>query len=374
MMRKAGLILILCPILLAACGQETALSPDERFATQAGPATSTGSARGLSGAEGEPTVSPTLIPPLTFTPSPTVTEIPTLSPTPDPYWTYTMEYLTGREYGNGNLDILEVLADNTYFTRYAIRYPSEELMIYGFLDVPKAEGPPGPGPYPFIIALHGYIDPAIYTTIDYTTGYADALARAGYIVLHPNLRGYPPSDEGDNLFRVGMAIDVLNLIGIVQQNDWEGTPLENGDPSRLGLWGHSMGGGIATRVMLVSPEVDAVVLYAAMSGDEKQNWEAIHGWSGGQRGLEELSVLEEELPRISPAFFFEWLTAPVSIHHGRVDELVPLRWSVATCDALMELGKNVECWYYENMPHTFYGEGDQLFVTRTIQFFDGVLK
>jgi dienelactone hydrolase len=31
------------------------------------------------------------------------------------------------------------------------------------------------------------IDPAIYNTLDYTTLYADALASAGYIVLHPNL-------------------------------------------------------------------------------------------------------------------------------------------------------------------------------------------
>jgi dipeptidyl aminopeptidase/acylaminoacyl peptidase len=285
-----------------------------------------------------------------------------------------MEYLTNREYGGGELEFVEVLAENSYFTRYLIRYPSEGLNIYGFLNVPVESGPVGEGPYPVLIALHGYIDPAIYNTIDYTTGYADALARAGYVVLHPNLRGYPPSDDGDNLFRVGMALDVLNLIGILLQNDWGGTPLESGEPTRLGLWGHSMGGGISTRVMLIHPEVDAVVLYAAMSGDEKQNWEAIRDWSAGTRGLEELSVPEENLQEISPVYFFDRLSAEVSIHHGRADELVPLRWSVATCDQLTLMGKGVECWYYQNMPHTFYGDGDQLFITRIVQFFDRVLK
>ena len=44
-------------------------------------------------------------------------------------------------------------------------------MIYGFMNVPNADGP-----HPVIIALHGYIDPAIYQTLDYTTRYADALA------------------------------------------------------------------------------------------------------------------------------------------------------------------------------------------------------
>ncbi|NUM46097.1 MAG: alpha/beta fold hydrolase [Anaerolineales bacterium] len=285
-----------------------------------------------------------------------------------------MDYLASREYGGGNIEILEILADNTYFTRYLIRYPSDGLLIYGFLNVPVKGGPAGDGPFPVVIALHGYIEPAIYNTLDYTTGYADALARAGYLVLHPNLRGYPPSDEGENLFRVGMAIDVLNLIGLITQNDWVGTPLENGNPEKIGLWGHSMGGGISTRVMLISPEVDAVVLYAAMSGDEAQNWAAINGWSGGTRGLEELAFPVDELDRVSPVYFFDQLTAQVSIHHGRADELVPFQWSVTTCEQLTALEKAVECWYYENMPHTFVGEGDQLFITRTIEFYDQVLK
>ena len=356
-------------LFLAACSPPT--PPEGNPPTQTGevsaPPTST-----LTPTTTAPLPSPTATP----LPTATATETPppTFTPTPDPYWTHTIDYLLNRAYGTGGLEIIETLAENTYFTRYLITYPSDGLTIYGFLNVPVQGGPAGEGPFPFILALHGYIDPQIYNTVDYTTGYADALARAGYIVFHPNLRGYPPSDDGDNLFRVGMAVDVLNLIGIVQQKDWGGTPLENGDPSRLGLWGHSMGGGVATRVMLISPEVDAVVLYAAMSGDEKQNWEAINGWSGGTRGLEELAVPESELPRISPVYFFDQITAAISIHHGRADEQVPLRWSVAACDALSVMGKNVECWYYENMPHTFFGEGDQLFMTRVIQFFDRILK
>jgi len=65
------------------------------------------------------------------------------------------------------------------------------LSICGFANLPHGEGPS-----PVIIVLHGYIDLEIYQMLDYTTHYADALASAGYLVLHPNLRGYPPSDEG----------------------------------------------------------------------------------------------------------------------------------------------------------------------------------
>src|SRR5918994_1817254 len=149
------------------------------------------------------TIAPTLIPPtLTHTPAPTptatITPVPTVSSTPDPYFSWSIDYLRARSYGGGQIEFLEVMAQNLYFTRYLMRYPSDGLNIYGFADVPNDEGP-----HPVIIALHGYIDPAIYYTLDYTSHYAGAISSAGYIVLHPNLRGYAPSDGGENFFRVG---------------------------------------------------------------------------------------------------------------------------------------------------------------------------
>jgi len=265
---------------------------------------------------------------------------------------------------------VQTLAENSYFTRLLIRYPSDGLTIYGFMNVPVRGEPP----YPVVIANHGYIEPEIYDTIDYTTRYADSLARAGFLVLHPNLRGYPPSDSGDNLFRVGMAIDVLNLIALVQEQAGKPGPLELADPGAIGLWGHSMGGGVSTRVLTVSQAVDAAVLYAAMSPDERQNFEAINRWSYGQRGLDELAVPVEELETISPAGYLDQIQAAVSIHHGRSDELVPLRWSIDLCDQLNALGKEVECYWYEGQPHTFYGAGDELFMQRVIDFFNRELR
>ena len=309
------------------------------------------------------TALPTATQPSTSTPA----LFPTVSPTPDPYYTWSIEYLRSRTYGGGQIEFIEVMDHNLYFTRYLIRYPSDGLNIYGFADIPNDDDV-----HPVIIALHGYIDPAAYDTIDYTTHYADALANAGYIVLHPNLRGYPPSDNGENLFRVGMAIDVLNLIALVQSQSAD--LLKNADPNSIGLWGHSMGGGITTRVLTVTDDVKAAVLYAAMSGDEQKNYEAIRGWSGQTRGLEELNIPVDALPVISPMYFFDRITAAVSIHHGTADQLVPMQWSQTTCEQLQALGKDVRCHYYENMPHTFYGDGDQQFIQNAIQFFDEKLK
>lgn len=322
---------------------------------------------------------PTALPATTFTetriltatslPTQTATLIPTISPTPDPYYTWSNAYLRSRTYGGGQIEFLELMEQTLYFTRYLIRYPSDGLNIYGFANIPNDDQV-----HPVVIALHGYIDPAVYNTLDYTTMYADALASAGYVVLHPNLRGYQPSEDGENLFRVGMAIDVLNLIALVQSQSGGTDPLQNANPNAIGLWGHSMGGGIATRVITVSEDVRAAVLYAAMTGDEQTNYKAIREWSGQTRGLEELNVPTEALVNISSMYFFGNITAAVSIHHGTADALVPVQWSEATCAQLQSLGKQVECRYYQNMPHTFYGDGNVQFIQNTLNFFDQTLK
>lgn len=300
--------------------------------------------------------------------TPIQTSLPTsksvLSLTKDPSFELTIDHLVGREYGGGEIEIMDVLSDDVFFTKYIIRYQSDGLWIYGFVNIPKGEGP-----LPVIVVIHGYIDPEIYTTIDYTTRYADDLARRGFVVFHPNLRNYPPSDDGENLFRVGMAIDILNLINIIQnQVQASGINLKI-DGDQIGLWGHSMGGGIATRVMTVNQEIKAVVLYAAMSGDELKNFKAINIWSDGERGNDELNFPVAKLDEISPEYHLDQITAAVSIHHGLADELVPAEWSTKTCELLKALKKDVECNYYSEMPHTFWGRGDQEFMDNVAKFF-----
>jgi len=295
----------------------------------------------------------------------------TPTPTPaDPYAEWTIAHLVDRFYGAGEATIEQTMVVTDRFTRYLIRYPSDGLTIYGFMNVPTGDN----GPYPVIIAVHGYIDPARYGTLDYTTRYADALAEAGFLVLHPNLRGYWPSDDGPNRFRVGMAVDVLNLVGIVQQTGALQGALRQADPDRIGLWGHSMGGGISLRAITVNPDIRAAVLYGSMSGDEQQNFTKIREWSDWRRGQAELDTPEEALPRISPIYHLSRIEAAVSIHHGGADELVPLDWSLDLCLRLTGLQKAVECFTYEGQPHTFWGDGDALFIQRTVQFFNTHLR
>ena len=110
-----------------------------------------------------------------------------------------------------------------------------------------------------------------------------------------------------------------------------------------------------------------------MSGDERKNYEAILGWSGGERGLEELGTPDEALQRISPEFSFDGITAAVSMHHGTADGTVPVEWSEHTCALLRSLGKSVECTYYDDAPHTFSGEVDEIFMYNVVAFFSRYL-
>jgi dipeptidyl aminopeptidase/acylaminoacyl peptidase len=299
----------------------------------------------------------------TLTPSPTVTNTPT--PTPDPYAGLTIADLSNRTYGGGEVKVEEILAVTDVFTRALVSYPSEGLTLYGFMNTPQGEGL-----FPVALVMHGYIAPERYNTLAYTTRYADALARAGYLVIHPNYRNYPPSDEGPDLFRAAHTVDVLNLIAIIKAQAGQPGPLQLADPTFIGMVGHSMGGGITLRTITVSDQVQAAVLYGAMSGDEKRNYEKILEWSGGERGLEELNTPAEDLQRISPIYYLERISAAVSIHHGDNDGTVPLDWSLELCDQLQALNKIVECFTYPGQPHTFQNEGDQLFIQRVIDFFN----
>ena len=99
---------------------------------------------------------------------------PTVLGTLAPYEQYTIDGLRKRIYGGGNIEVLEMMEEKDLFRRYLIRYPSDGLMIYGFANVPKGEGP-----FPIIIVIHGYVNAAEYQTLDYTTDAADRLDRSG---------------------------------------------------------------------------------------------------------------------------------------------------------------------------------------------------
>ena len=263
---------------------------------------------------------------------------------------YSLDALSEREYGLGELRIEYTWHSYDDFTRYYITYDSDGLNIHGFVNIPR-----GGGPFPVVIALHGYIPAEEYETLDYSSRYADSITRKGYIVLHPNLRNFPPSDNAGRRrdFNTGYTVDVMNLLEYVQQEARkEGSIFENADLSRMGIWGHILGGSVALRTIGLVPEIKAAVLYGAVT----------QRYSNDSAGFD--------------VYDLETTDAAFSVHHGTADEKVDVSWSERFCDQLEAAGKTHECFFYEDQPHTFYrlGNAEPVFIERTVDFYEKYLQ
>jgi uncharacterized protein len=318
-----------------------------------------------------PTVTFTVTPTPTYSSTPTRTPTPTYTPTPHPDLIgATIDGLRARVYKGGQIRITNTVLVTDAYTRTYITYPSDGLTISGLMHVPFGEGP-----FPVVILNHGYIPPSQYVTGSDTFRAADILARNGFITISPDFRGYARSDSGLNLFRTGYMIDALNAAASVKS-------LPNADPNRIGMWGHSMGGGVTARAMAVSNLIKAYVLYAPTSADVRVR-RYNYSFGGAATTTDDLDLFDSVyywsakpalLDQISPINFYKNLTAPVQIHIGQIDTTVEPAWSQAIRDELQKQGKYVEYYEYPRQAHAFIGGGWTLFNQRVVAFFNKYLK
>jgi len=301
---------------------------------------------------------------LTPTVTPTITPTPGPSPTPDIFTGWRIDDLALRPYGGTGVVIGEQTYSESAFTQYKITYPADDLTLAGLVNIPQ-----GDGPFPVIIVNHGYGDPAIYYPGYDSATVAGTLARNGYIAVMPDYRGYGESSDGPNPFRLGYVLDVMHLIAQVDT-------IPGAAPGQIGIIGHSMGGGVSTYPMVLSDEVDAVVMYAAMSGDVAVNWNYIRQWWSAQE-MDDLAAIygtPEQNPSgyasTSATNYLDRVSMPVQIHHATDDLQVPYQWSVDLATGLTAAGKDVTFYTYENAGHTFGGETYNLFMGRVVTFFD----
>jgi dipeptidyl aminopeptidase/acylaminoacyl peptidase len=280
--------------------------------------------------------------------------------------------LMEKEYDGRDLRLGDVLGKNAAYARYAITYKSGDLTISGILNLPA-----GDGSFPVLILNHGYIDPAVYTTGRGLKREQDYLARRGYAVLHPDYRNHAGSSKdplSDVNLRIGYVEDVINAIHAVRSS---GIPQLDG--SRVGMLGHSMGGGITTNVLVAQPElVKAAVLFAPVSSDMVQNYER---WLKDRPDVVKAVDAVYGSPENNPEFwdnvssktFLDRVAVPVMIHQGSADKDVPVEWARDLDARLRAEGKDVTYHEYPAEPHEFTTAWPTV-MARTAEFFDGVLK
>lgn len=333
----------------------------------------------------------TIVPP---TSTPTNTPQPTATLTTEQaIQPYTIDGLREREYESGTITRGEPVLETENFTRYLITYPSDGLTITGVLQIPKT----GEAPYPVIVMNHGFFSRYIYNSGDGTDRAAEFLNRRGYLTVSSDYRSWASSDTGESLFYSGQVIDVINLMNALPS-------IPEADTDRIGMWGHSMGGGITAKVLtIVGARVKAAVLYSSVSADFA---DVIGRWGPGcigdvyegeaTFGCNSSDILPLDFPAdltasyfdaitdpvmleaVSPLYHFDLVKAPVQVVYGTEDGKTsagtPPEWSKKMYQAFVDAGVDAEIFGYQGEEHSFIGDPWFVFMAKTQLFFDEHVK
>ena len=160
-------------------------------------------------------------------------------------------------YPGSDVFIERELTPGLNYRRYYAYYYSEDLKIYALLTIPNGDMPEGG--WPGIVFNHGYIPPDVYRTTERYVAYVDRLASSGYVVFRIDYRGHDQSEGQPTgaYGHPGYTIDVMNAVAALQRYDQV-------NPEKIGMWGHSMGGFLTLRAMVISGDVKAGVIWAGV--------------------------------------------------------------------------------------------------------------
>lgn len=324
-----------------------------------------------------PTVTATFT--ATPTPTPTLTVTPTPTPTPHPM---SIPALRQLDYPGSDIVIEDTLEPGANYHRYYASYLSEGLKIYALLTVPYGEPPAGG--WPAIVFNHGYIPPNVYRTTERYIAYVDSLASNGYIVFRIDYRGHDRSEgRATGAYgHPGYTIDVLNAAAALKR-------FPQADPNGIGMWGHSMGGYLTLRAMVLDPEIKVGVIWAGVVAsypDLLTRWRRRPGptptpSATSSRRWRSSWISQYGTPDENPDFwntissnnYLVDLSGPVQLHHGTDDHSVPPEFSEILYEQIQQLGKTAELYTYEGDDHNI-SNFFSLAMTRTIEFYDRYLK
>ncbi len=298
-----------------------------------------------------------------------------------------IEYMRKQEYPGSGIVIEQTLPEGSNYKRYIASYKSDGLKIYALLTVPKSDKP-ATG-FPVVIFNHGYIPPEQYRTTEKYIAYTDAFSSNGYIVFKSDYRGHGNSEGNAEFpeYSPSYTIDILNAISSIKK-------YKDADPNKIGMWGHSMGGTVTLRSLVVSKDIKVADIWAGVVGTYQDLAKNHHGGKANRphpspntgeptRPLSGRSLLAQQngdiatnpqfWASIDPMTYINDITAPIQIQHGTADEEVPYVLSTKLDTTLKNAGKVVEFYSYEGDNHNLSNNLDTA-LERSVAFFDKYLK
>jgi len=300
-----------------------------------------------------------------------------------PFKEMTIPYLRSRNY-ESDLSELTPYSSNANYTSYLTSYSSDGFKINGLLTRPIGQMPAGG--FPAIVFVHGYIPPANYqTTGESYSDYVDYLARNGFVVFKIDLRGHGNSEgEANGAYYSGdYIIDVLNARNALQKLDFVA-------PSKIGLWGHSMGGNVVFRSFVASSDIPAVVIWAGAVytyedmrelGIDDDSYRPPTDNSERQRRRELLFNTHGEFDSgsefwrtVVPTNYLDGLSGAIQLNHAVNDDVVNIEYS-RNLDKILN-GTNIdhELNEYQSGGHNISGGAFNQAMQNTVRFFNENLK
>lgn len=265
--------------------------------------------------------------------------------------------LRSRSFQAEGFKLLDTVTANKGLYAQEFSFRSEGYLVYGLIERPVGE-PPEAG-WPVIVLAHGHIPPKAYSTERNYRLVSQYYAKGGFLVVKPDYRGHGRSQgdsEGTASWIFDYTVDSLNLTKEIKS-------IPDADSHNIFLYGHSMGGEIALRALMVdSNTFKGATLWAAMSEDFPENLMYYVGRSADgrkrfQSRIDEVFT-EDQYKILSLSPYLDSIKTPLLIHHGTSDESVPYSWSTALTKKLDAV--NVDYTFYSypeenhNISHSFY--------------------
>ncbi len=267
--------------------------------------------------------------------------------------TLSIEHFGRMKLVGTGLTLDRVMERHDTYNKYAVSYLSNGLKITGVFLIPMSDEP-----HPLLIFNHGYIAPSVYTQGRGLKREQDYMARQGFAVLHTDYRGHAGSDESPMTEKVydgalEYAMDSANAVNAVRAAN-----IPNVDATKVGMLGHSMGGGVTMAIITAKPDfIEAAVLYAPVHANV---WENFTRWRAereeGDRTIEQFGTYEEKpevWKALSPDSYLQDIRVPVMLFQGDKDKDVPYEWAEYLNQRLSDLKRDITYVQYKGEGHEF---------------------